>query len=188
MTTQARNFVRTPRKEKVWAYNRNAGSGSTIATGVSIAKDLLADWLADQGILRPPSKATIMRIVGSIALGNGSNVTASALMDMSWGIAWLRNVVMTAAAGDAQIPDPEEPGQREVQWLQRGFICGTSVASATTRFADEGQFMSVATLDIKQMRKQPTADHGLALVTHVTNLGDGNVQAWINLDCMLALA
>lgn len=95
---------------------------------------------------------------------------------------------MSASAGDAQIPDPEEPGQREVPWIQRGFLAGVSTASVATRFADQGQLMSVAHLDVTQMRKQPTTDYGLGLVFHMANQGNGTIQRWVNLDVMLALS
>ncbi len=187
MTTQRRTFVRTPRKEKAWAYNRNTGLGTAVLTGVSVHLDLLATWATDLGVNVIP-KCTIMRIVGTMGIGNQSDVTTAGLIDVSWGIAWVRNVVATASAGDAQIPDPEEGGARETQWLQRGVLMGTSVAGAHTRGADQGQLFSQQSVDITQMRKQPTSDYRLVLITHGTNLSDGSILGWFNLDCMVALA
>jgi len=182
-----RTPIRTARKEKAWAYNRNVGSGTGIAPGVSVHLNLLANYMTDLGVNRL-ERVTAMRMVGSIAIGNLSDVSVPGLIDVSWGITWVRGVIASALPGDGQIPDPEEAGTREVPWIQRGIFLGTSVAGATTRGADQGQDLSYSRLDINQMRKQPTTDYQLVLITHATNLGDGTIQGWVNLDVMLALA
>ena len=187
MTT--RNFVRTPRKEKSWAFNRNSGSGTAIATGVDVHLDLLANYSTDLGITYP-TKVTHMRTIGRIAIGKAGTVTTAGLADVSWGIAWVRSNVAAASAGDALIPDPEEPGTREVEWLQRGFLQVLLPEDAITASAPSlGQFGGDVTLDITQMRKQPTPDYRLVLITHGTFLATGgNLQGWVNLDTMLALS
>lgn len=191
MPPRGRTTVRTPRRRKVWASERSTDAGQLVAFNANpqVLIDLLVNLKTDLGLSRPPSGVTVMRIIGTLQPGNSSACTINEINALSWGIAWVSNIIANAPAGTGQIPNSVEVGLREAQWLQRGTIFyrtnnGTNLpASATGRMLDSGTLQ----LDITQMRKQPTADAELVLiVTHQGNTGSAPAL-WFELNTMLAL-
>ena len=183
---------RTPRRQKVWTSEKSTDAGQLVAFAANpqVLIDLLTNLKTDLGTGRPPSGSTVMRIVGTLQPGNSSACTINEINALSWGIAWVSNAIANATVGDGQIPDPDEAGLREAQWLQRGKLFyrtnnGTNLpASATGRMLDSGTMR----VDITQMRKQPTADSELVLIVrHQGNAGSAP-SLWFELNTMLALA
>ena len=131
---------------------------------------------------------TCMRIVGSLSAGNAASASVSSNGEIFWGIAWVPDIVASAADGDTQIPDPANLGARDVPWIQRGCLRGTSVASTLTRFSAQGQAEGWTKLDITQMRKQPAVGYELVLI--VNNGFSATEDAILSHDLavMLALA
>ena len=192
MPPRARTVQRTPRRRKIWTSEKSTDAGQLIAFGSSpqVLIDLLVNLKTDLGTARPPSGCTAMRIVGTLQPGNSSACTINEVNALSWGIQWVPNNVLLAPPADGQIPDPDEAGLREGQWLQKGKLFyrtnnGTNLpASATGRMLDQGTMH----LDITQMRKQPTADSELVLIVrHQGNAGSAP-SLWFELNTMLALA
>ena len=186
-----RNVARTPRRRKIWAYEKSLMStGFILQVGAKqVVANLLATLMADLSLTRPPVGITCMRIFGAIHPGNQLTASTNLLSGLGWGIAWVRNSVAVAGAGDPAIPDPLEQGVREVEWLQKGYLLyrtnnATALpASTTARMLDQGTM----TLDITQMRKQPTADHQLVFITHHEGITGSDPAVWFNFNTMLAL-
>lgn len=186
-----RNYTgpRTPRKEKAFAQIRDLDTPRAVALNVVDAPiDLLANYKTDIGVNRLQG-VTAMRIFGSIYAGNDSAATNSTQVALHWGFTWLRNVVLTAGSGDAQIPDPSESGAREAQWLQTGVLRYGAV-SGVRRMAAEANAApgSYVNLDITQQRKQPGTDYGLALIFRASSAAGSDPAVWIDLTTMLALS
>jgi len=185
-----RNVVRTPRKEKVWAVTRSLDTPNITLTtgGVEVASDLLASLKTDMGITRPP-RSTVMRIFGTIDGANLASATASSQVIVHYGIAWVRSDVANAGFNDAQIPDPGEPGLIQVPWIHRGTVFGQSVAGVNPPWIfAQGNPRGSATIDVTQMRKQPTQDYELVLITRTSSIAATDPALYLNLSVMLALA
>ena len=186
-----RNQPRTPRRRKVWARERSpVSTGDILVVGaLQVVQDLLANLKANLGITRPPPGITAMRIIGSIHPGNQSTSSGNAINSLTWGIGWVRSGVAGLGINDPGIPDPLAVGVREHEWLQTQQLfyrtnSGTDLpATVTGRMLDQGSMQ----LDITQMRKQPTADHELVLITHHEGLAGSDPAVWFDLHTMLAL-
>ncbi len=187
MTTRGLR-VRTPRKRKVWATEENLQTaGVQLSAGdVEVAADLLAGYKSDRGITKVDA-VTSMRIIGRLFLGNASSATAANFGFVPWGIAWVSDKIASASAGDAQLPSPNHEGAREVTWIQRGVLAGVSLAGSANLFANTGQLEGTAQLDITQMRKQPTPDYELVLITENGFSATEDATLHFQLSTMLAL-
>ena len=195
MVTRNRTIVRTPRKEKVWA-TRNSGPvasdivvpNAVILNGVEIQADLLSAYKTDLGV-NTLQKVTVMRIIGSIGLGNLVTESVSRNHALAWGIAWVSAAITGAPANDAQIPIPSDGGDRQAEWLQRGklFLRSTALLPLVVQAGETTSRMDV---DITQMRKQPTVNHQLVLITKHQSDGGGISAPSIlfNFHTMLALS
>ncbi len=165
-----------------------AGTALTIG-GKQVIVNLLANLKVNLGLTRPPPGITAMRIVGTLHPGNLSSASTNVLNSVGWGIAWVRSAVAALPVNDGGIPDPLGVGVRETQWLQTGYLlyrtnnATTLPASTTGRMLDQGTM----SLDITQMRKQPTADHELVLITHHEGISGSDPAIWFDLHTMLAL-
>ena len=187
MTTQRRNFARTPRREKVFASITDFDTPTVLVqSSVNVPIDLLANYKTDVGVTRVQG-VTAMRIFGSMYLGNLASATNAAIHVAHWGIAWMRNNVLTAGLNDAQIPDPSEAGAREVPWLQTGYLIVRSSSTIPVVGANESMLGSFVHVDITQQRKQPGTDYGLGLVIRASGPAGTDPGMWINLTTMLAL-
>jgi len=184
MVTRQRVIVKTPRKDKSWAYTRGQGQVLSV-NAVQVAVDLLTDYETDVGLIN--RNVTAMRIVGELDLGNGSSASVATSFTMQWGIAWVSGAIAVLAANDASIPDPGELGAREAQWLQRGSLQAQSLAGANTAGATQGQLRASVILDITQMRKQPTPDSRLVLITRNNGSASHAPAIYFALATMLAL-
>ena len=187
----ARRFtgVRTPRKEKVWATQTVGTTPAALTAALpEIVIDLLSFFKLDVGV-SSLQRVTVMRMIGSLFLGNGVAQENIGNCAWHWGITWVPRNVSDATAGDGQIPDPAEQGARETQWIQRGVLRGIATAAAIAVYASAGQLGSHMHFDITQMRKQPAADHVLVLIGHHDFGAAGVVdpKVWLDFNIMLAL-
>lgn len=180
--------TRTPRRRKVWAHQTNLQSaGEQLSAGnVEIAVDLLDSFKTDRGVNNVEG-VTVMRIVGKLFLGNAATATNSDFGFVPWGIAWVSDTIASQGAGHVSIPNPNEPGTREAQWIQRGVIGGQSVVGAAEVYAFLGQNGAMADLDITQMRKQPSVDSQLVLITENGFSANEDATLHWSLSTMLAL-
>lgn len=181
--------VRTPRKEKVWATQTVESTPADLEPDIpEIVIDLLSFYKADVGV-SSLQRVTVMRIIGSLFLGNGTAQAASGNESWHWGIAWVPRNVSDAGPGDGQIPDPAEQGAREVPWIQKGVLRGLSIGGAVAQYAGLQQLGAHVHFDITQMRKQPAADHVLVLVgNHGSDAaGIHDPKVWLDFNIMLAL-
>ena len=188
MTTQRRNFARTPRKDKVWANIHDFDTGHPFSNaGVTMLQDILQAYKGDVAVATM-QRATVMRIIGRLDLGNGPAATSDgALVACHWGIAWVTDQITQAAPLDAQIPDPANAGTQEAQWIQRGVLYGRVAAGVNTTYEARGQRGATAYLDVSQMRKAPTADYQLVLIVRGSSVAGTDMTMWINTSTMLAL-
>jgi len=185
MTTRNRTIVRTPRKDKSWAYTR-AGSFALATNNKEVVADLLGDYNSALG-LDESRKLTAMRIVGHLDLGNGSAASSATAHELFWGITWVSGSIAVLGAGGATIPDPGALGLSEASWLQCGSLGWRSIAGNIYRGADEGAVRASVDLDIKQMRKQPNAGDKLVLITRSTASSSEDAALWYDFRVMLAL-
>jgi len=187
MVTRRFTGIRTPKKEKIWAQDEDGIVGQILtANQMQAPRDILLAWKAAVGV-NFMRAATAMRIVGTLVGGNGVTDDAVRNHMLVWGFAWLENNIANEAAGSANIPDPNNDGTREANWLQTGTLSFRSVATTLSWATD--QLLGSIRLDIKQMRKQPTVSHELCLVIRTLSDG-GGVSAptiRVNLKTMLAL-
>jgi len=184
MVTRNRTIVRSPRKDKSWAYVR--GQAQTLSVNaVEVAVDLLSDYETDVGLIN--RNVTAMRIVGELDGGNSSSASVSSSFTIQWGIAWVSGAIAVLAANDASIPDPGERGAREALWLQRGSLQVTALAGSNTPGANLGQLRASVQLDITQMRKQPTPDSRLVLIVRNNGSASHAPALYFTLATMLAL-
>ena len=183
---QRRLAVRTPRKEKVWAHVQSDFVTLTSSPGGQVISDLLSGYRTDMGILQT-LKLTVMRIVGKIAIGNNSTATATTYWSANLGIAWVTSAIAALSPGDGSIPDPGVAGIREAEWLQRWWLIGLTVPSRLVLYAAEGQNGGLIEFDVKQMRKQPTPDHRLVLISNSTAGAAEDGLVAFNLDIMVAV-
>ena len=184
---------RIPRKDKVWA-TRNSGASDDLVVpnvvqlnGLEIQADLLSAFKTDVGV-NTLQKVTCMRIVGSIGLGNLVTESVSRNSALAWGIAWVTASITGAAINDPQIPDPNAGGDRQAEWLQRGKLFLRTTAGLPL-VVQAGETTSRMSVDITQMRKQPTVNHQLVLITRHQSDG-GGISApslLFNFHTMLAL-
>ncbi len=155
------------------------------------AHDILADlflaYKAARGISQLP-RVTVRRIVGSLSLGNGVGETVSMSTNIVyWGLLWVRDNILSKPPGDSAIPDPANPGPREGEWVQRGCLRGSSIASAEVDYATLGQIGSRVEIDIRQMRKQPTVDHEFVLITTADDNSAGTSDPKLSWDINIML-
>ena len=188
MTTRQQR-PRTQRKEKLWATQTVGQTPADLApNSVEVVIDILSFAKLDLGISRM-RKATVMRIVGSLYLGNGTSQVLSTNAAWHWGIAWVPSQIAQAAVGDSQIPDPLEQGLREWPWIQRGVLRGNASAGNESMFANLSQMGSFVHLDIRQMRTQQAADWELVLIGHSTDSdASSDPKVWLDFNVMLALS
>ena len=184
MTTRNRPFARVPRKAKVWATRFTEEIECDQNQEVYV--DLLSEFRTDVGI-SALTGVTAMRIVGNMSLGNHSTASTSSPGLLGWGIAWVSSAIAGLSSGDATIPDPIVGGVREAEWLSRGVLRGTNTASSKVLFSAQGQNESFVNLDIKQMRKQPSPDHRLVLITNNGFSATQDVFLNVLLHTMIAL-
>ena len=184
MVTRNRTIVRTPRKDKSWAYVRGQAQALNV-NAVEVAVDLLTDYETDVGQIN--RNVTAMRIVGELDLGNGSSASVAASFTLQWGIAWVSGAIAALSANDGSIPDPGEQGAREALWLQRGTLQAQSVAGSNNAGSTLGQLRASVLLDITQMRKQPTPDSRLVLITRNNGSSSHAPALYFVLATMLAL-
>ncbi len=181
MTTQRRNFVRTARKEKSWAFTNAATTITATNTG---SIDLLTAYHTDLGILSDRN-VTAMRIIGQVQLQELANASGAAYVHVDLGFAWIN-----PATAVLNTP-PWEIGVREIEWIQLGHVEGTEVTSgallgrpALARPNEACQW----DVDIKQMRTCPTPAHRLQLVFSTNGLQEnGTLQLDLRIGVMLAL-
>ena len=179
-------IVRTPKRPKVWTYERDSVIAlATSGSKLQISYDLLTTYKTDLGITRP-NNVTVMRIVGKLLAGNTASASVATEFTVNWGIAWLDARLAALPSGDTSIPDPGALGVREAEWIQRGMLFHTSVAGAQTTGANAGQLASWTELDITQRRKQPTPDHELCLVTDTS--GSSSHAPMLGMDLAIWLA
>ena len=178
MTTN--NRVRTPRKEKSWAFTNTA---LTLSLSDQGGIDLLDAYKIDLGIdqLR---NVTSMRIVGRVALRELSNAATPAYVTLGLGIAWINVNILTLANSI-----PWSAGTRDHEWLQLGHIEGAESASAINeRPAEAPGEAAFWDIDIRQMRKQPTPQHKLMFVYSANGLQEsGTLKISVRTAVMLAL-
>ena len=172
--------VRTPRKSKNWAY---AMINHPITGTNSGSLDLLAEYRSDIGV-NETRDITVMRIIGTIWLEEILGASSPAYVRVRLGFIWLdRNVT-------AVNMEPWEKGIREAEWIQLGSIEGEERSSplmgrpANAAPIDANHW----TVDITQMRKQPTPAHRLSLVYWTNGLQEnGTFQITTQLGFFLAL-
>jgi len=185
MTTQRRSFTRTPRKEKLWIHAKGAQAFSTGAMILS-PSDLLSAGLSDLGV-NLGQRLTCMRIVGKLRVVELSDATSPAYIGSTTGIAWVQSSIVSASAADAQIPDPDE-NLNEAQWLQVWVMGGVEAASSVAGKPADPIEDSLQLVDVRQMRKQPTVDYKLAIITRVLDTAEaGTMSLVFDLRIMLAL-
>ena len=184
MVTRQRNFVRTPRKDKIWATFTQLES--TLGDNQLIFGDLLADLKTDLGV-SSMVKVTVMRIIGRLSLGNAVTATTTDPGFVFWGIAWVSSEIAALSPALTAIPDPAVAGDREAEWLQRGVLRGEPVIGANAMWSARGQLESFVDLDIRQMRKQPTPDSRLVLILNNLFSITEDVQLSAALATMVAL-
>lgn len=186
--------IRTPRKTKTWTQSttRNTFTDSTLYPRVE--RDLLAEYKSDRGI-NFVERLTVMRIIADLRPYNNTETNTFFNLIMHYGIAWVPQNVVSASDGDAQIPDPVNPGTREIPWIHRGHLAwGTATGVdmwAHSFGSGAAGNLVMAHLDITQQRKQPTNDHQLVLITRVQDENSPvgqftNTLVW-HADIMLAL-
>ena len=187
MTTNQRMRVRTPRKEKVWIGTNTSDVISSSGTR-GVAGDLLSTGLTSAG-LNTMASPTFMRFVGVIRLKALAAASSAGVVQINWGIAWVPQDILNAGDGDAQIPEPNVNNLRQIPWIQQGELEGTE--RVTGDFIDSLYLdpieLSSKELDIRQMRKQPTYDHRLALIWRSEGAAEANTVT-INLQGQVLLA
>ena len=132
---------------------------------------------------------TFMRFVGTIRLKAALAASSPGVVQIGWGIGWVPQDIINAGDGDAQIPEPNFDSIRQIPWIQQGELEG--VERDSTNFVDstflEPPELSIMKLDIKQMRKQPTVDHRLALIWRSEGAAEANTVS-LNLQGQVMLA
>jgi len=192
MTTRNRP-VRTPRKDKSWAHQHSGGSGDSIvpvalvANALQVVVGLLSSYKTDLGV-NVLERPTVMRILGTLMLGNGASQSTAETVSCVWGIAWVSTLVFGAAVSDPQIPDPNASGVREAQWVQRGALYHNASNFGQTFGVD--QIRASDELDITQARKQPAVGDQLAFIARTQSSGGGihAPELLYRFDTMLALS
>jgi len=165
MTTQ-RLRTRTPRQKNIW-LGVTGGIQFPANPTSNVVAEILDQGMATIGVNRLQG-VTVKRIIADIWLSEFTAVAAGgANAFVQWGIAWVPQAVASAGPGDAQIPEPMAFGLRETEWLQQGLLQGKE---NDTGAAEVGKILlpvetAHTRLDITQMRKQPTIDHRLVLIT-----------------------
>ena len=184
MTNRNRQFTRTPRKDKLWLHAKGAqafGTGSQVLSPT----DLLSAGLSDIGV-NLAQRLTCMRIVGKLRVVEISDATTPAYAGVTVGIAWVPTAIVSAGAADAQIPDPDE-NLNEAQWLQVWTMGALEPATAILGQPAQPVEDSIQVVDVRQMRKQPTADYKLAFITRVLDTVESNTMS-IQFDLRIMLA
>ena len=156
-----RAAVRTPKKDKNWAFIHETRLISATNTD---SIDLLAAYKADMGITRTHN-LTCMRIIGRVQLTQESSAASAAYVKVRVGFLWQDPQTATVNL------EPWEPGVREREWIQLGQVEGleSGIAPLAGRPATASpEENSQWNVDITQMRKQPTPTHELRLI-YTTN-------------------
>ena len=192
MVTRSRNFQRTPRRRKLFIqYNGQfvLGSGTTTPK----VRDMLDQGFTDLGMANMGG-LTFMRATGSIALKAWTAVpaTSSQAEKIRIGINWLDPQVAAAGDGDGQIPEPLQLGVRESKWIQQWSVSAVEPPVAAPIIVgaalDPIETSRVDGLNVRNMRKQPSADSKLAMVVSGGSTFELNVvQVEVDLLIMLAL-
>ena len=169
---------RTPRQEKVWATANSGAGGDLVVSatltpnGIQVTENLLLEYQNELGV-SALQRPTAIRIIGDLHLGQKIADDTFRNHTVAWGIAWVRSSVASAPPNDVQIPDPNSVGVRETEWIQRGRLYYRNLATLSERPFNPDSPTSNITLDITQMRKQPTVSHDLVLIVRHQSDGGG---------------
>jgi len=164
MTTQ-RLRTRTPRQKNIWLGVTGGVQYPANPTSTVVA-EILDQGMQTIGVNRLQG-VTVKRIVADLWLSQFTAAAASpANAFVQWGITWVPDNIANAGPGDAQIPEPMAFGLREAPWIQQGLLQGIEYSTSVQvgRILERVE-TSFVRLDITQMRKQPTIDHRLVLIT-----------------------
>jgi len=154
---------RTPRKRKLWLGT--VGLQDLSGGGTREFVDLLASGVVDLGISQVVGM-TCMRIFGNIRLTHNANASTAAYDTIRMGIGWVSDTSET-------LHEPLAPGIREDLWIWQGVVGGNEAAAGITNETASGSdagdaLTAYVQVDTSQQRKQPTANHTLALVADPT--------------------
>ncbi len=191
MTTRNRNFVRTPRRRKLFVqYNSRIDLGS--GTSTPKAENMLTGGLADIGV-NTIGGLTVMDVRGQIQLTGDTALASTAQSEtIRCGYNWLDPNVANAGDGDGQIPEPLLLGLRESKWIQQWQLAalepdsgGVVLVGGPLIPLDQSLIQGIY---VKNMRKQPSADSILTFVISGGSTWEANtVSIEIALLIMLAL-
>ena len=189
MADRRRQAVRTPRREKLWAVTNSFTTIPTVTPTVFL--EPLDTTFVKMGITTLAG-LTFIRAFGRLTL---IYLADAATPNWSWvriGLIWVREEVVNAGDGDAQLPELLEDGVRQAEWIQQWEIGGIEQNQNIGTFAPlDGARHGYGTVefDVTQMRKQPTVNHRLCLIADTTGgYETGTVGVHIQMSCMVALA
>ena len=180
MVTKNRPLIRTPRKDKSWAFERLT---FPIAATTGFTRDLLAQYKTDLG-LNQTRNVTSIRIIGEAILEELGDATTPAYIRVFCGIAWVPPGFILADI------EPWLSGLRNAEYLQLGTIEGMEASTAVAGRAAEAfpREKNRWVLDITQMRKQPTPTHELRIMFKTSGLEEtSTLGIRMNTGVMLAL-
>jgi len=177
VTRRAGNSPRTPRRRKVWVTDSIT---SLLTSGTTPKKFDLLDVGATALGLNNLYGVTVMRTRGFVKLQHGStNASVANVERLDLGLAWLPPTIAALADGDAGIPTPNEPGLREVRWLQQGYVEGLEPTTAVQGQGADAVPPEANTwvFDTAQMAKQsvPGAQYSLVLDVGTSGSFESNV-------------
>jgi len=191
MTTRNRNFVRTPRRRKLFIqYNDTITLGS--GTNTPKASDMLDQGFTDLGLTNMGG-LTFMSARGELSLtqASASPVTSSQQETIRIGFNWLDPGVASAGDGDGQIPEALLLGVRESKWIQQWQLSAIEppvaapVISGALLQPFERSF--IGGINVRNMRKQPMADSKLTMVVSAGSSFEVNVVR-LNVALLIMLA
>lgn len=188
MTTQRRNFQRTPRRRKAIVVY---GGSITLGTGTSSPKveDMLGTAKSELGVSHMLG-VTVMDVRGSIGLARFTADGTGAHGTVQVGYTWLDPRVASAGDGDAQIPLPLDLGLRDTRWIQQWELQGQEPPTGSPAGLPLLPVDTSTKLDIhvRNMMKAPTAASQLSLVVAGgTTFGTNTTFLDVRLQIMLAL-
>ncbi len=192
MTTRSRNFTRTPRRRKLFiGYNHSFVLG--VGTASPKVEDMLDTGFTELGMSNMGG-LTFMKLTGKMALEQhtASPATSSQAETIRIGFNWLDPNIVSAGDGDSQIPEAMRLGLRETKWIQQWQLSAVEppVAAPVINGAllEPVETSLVLDLNVRNMRKQPSANSKLAMVVSGGSSYETNVvRLEVAVSIMLAL-
>lgn len=177
MTTRNRRF--TPRRRKLFGqFNETIVLGAGTSSPKLI--DMLDSTFTDLGA-NTLGGLTFMNARGQMKLvqNTASPVTSSAYAEIRVGMFWADQLMATVGDGSGLIPEPLQDGTRETKWIQQWQLGAVEPPVAAPIIVgaplDPIEESLIRDINVRNMRKQPTAESKLSLVVSGGSTFEANV-------------